>query len=109
MDVIRDLRQGLRALRRAPAFTAIACLTLALGIGAATAVFSVVNGVLLKPLPYPDPDALVAVWHRVPGLNIPDDVEMSAAQFFTYREESQAFQEIGLWAPGTANVTGVSD
>src|SRR6185503_9602428 len=72
-DVIRDLRHGLRALRRAPAFTAIACLTLALGIGASTAVFSVVNGVLLKPLPYPDPDALVAVWHRAPGLNIDFD------------------------------------
>lgn len=108
-DVLRDLRHAVRALCRAPAFTTLACLTLALGIGAATAVFSVVNGVLLKPLPYPESERLVAVWHRVPGLNIPDNVEMSAAQFFTYREETRTLQELGLWLPGSATVTGTPE
>ena len=76
-DSVRDLRYGARALRRAPGFTAVSSLTLALGIGATTAVFSVVNGVLLKPLPYPDPDALVSLWHPAPGANLAD-VQMSA-------------------------------
>ena len=107
-DILRDLRYGARALRRSPGFTTIACLTLALGIGAATAVFSVVNGVLLKPLPYPDPDALVAVWHRVPGTNIAGDVEISTGQFFTYRDETRTLQELGVWQPGTVTVTGSS-
>ncbi len=79
-DSWRDLRHGVRALLRAPGFTALASLTLALGIGATTAVFSVVNGVLVKPLPYPDADALVGVWHTAPGTNIPGDVPISATQ-----------------------------
>src|SRR5687768_7511588 len=87
-DWVRDLRYGARALRRAPAFTVMSSLTLAVGIGAATAVFSVVNGVLLKPLPYPDSEALVSLSHTAPGANLPD-VPMSATQFFTYRDENR--------------------
>lgn len=107
-DVLRDLRHGLRALRRTPSFTVIACFTLAIGIGAATAVFSIINGVLLKPLPYPDADALVGVWHRAPGI-FPGDVEISATQYFTYRDENRTFQEFGLWAAGSATATGRSE
>jgi len=105
-DIVRDVRLGLRALRRRPAFTTIGALTLGLGIGAATAVFSVVNGVLLKPLPYPKSDALVAIWHTAPGAHIAADVDTSAAQYFTYRDENHSFQEFGLWAPDTVTAAG---
>lgn len=111
-DSVRDLRYGLRALRRAPGFTAVASLTLALGIGAATAVFSVVHGVLIKPLAYPDSEALVGVWHTAPGVNLPDrggQVQFSATQFFTYRDETRTFDELGLWSRGTATVTGAAE
>ena len=64
LSFLADLRHAARLLRRAPAFTALAVLTLGLGIGAATAIFSVVNPILLRPLPYPDPDRIVAVWER---------------------------------------------
>jgi putative ABC transport system permease protein len=103
---LRDLRYGGRALRRAPGFTLVSCLTLALGIGAATAVFSVLNGVLIKPLPYPDPEALVSLWHDAPGTNIPEGLPMSSTQLVTYRAESRTFQDVGVWATGVASVTG---
>jgi putative ABC transport system permease protein len=108
-DSWRDLRHGLRALRRAPGFTIVASVTLALGIGAATAVFSVVNGVLIRPLPYPDADALIGVWHTAPGTNMPGDVPISATQYFTYQEENRTFQGFGLWARGSATVTGIGE
>lgn len=96
-SIIRDLRYGVRSLRRAPGFTVVASLTLALGIGAATAVFSVVNGVLIKPLPYPDSEALVSIWHMSKASNNPGEVPISATQFFTYRDENRMFAAFGLW------------
>jgi hypothetical protein len=98
--MIRDLRYALRTLLRNPMFTFVALLTLAIGIGANTAIFSVVNGVLIRPLPYPNADELVGVWHTAPGLDIAGDVNCSPTMFFTYREESQTFQEFGLWTTG---------
>src|SRR5687768_15790111 len=65
-DFARDVRYGCRALARAPGFTVVAVLTLALGIGATTAMFSVVNGILLQPLPYPDQDRLIELVHEAP-------------------------------------------
>lgn len=67
-----QLKQVLRRLSRAPMFSAITLVTLAVGIGAKTAIFSVIEGVLLKPLPYPHPEELIAVWLAAPGLNIKD-------------------------------------
>jgi putative ABC transport system permease protein len=84
----------LRRLMRAPGFTAVTLFALAIGIGANTAIFSVVNGILLKPLPYSEPERLVGVWHSAPGLNI-DKLEASPSTYFTYREESRTFQDIG--------------
>jgi len=105
-DLVRDLRHSLRSLRRAPGFTLLVSLTLALGIGATTAVFSVVHGVLIKPLSYPDSDALMAVWHTAPSLNLPQ-MQISPTQYCTYREENRVFDEFGVWTVGPATVSGL--
>jgi len=100
----------LRRFTRAPMFTGIALITLAIGIGANTAVFSVVNGVLIKPLPYPYADRLVSIRHSAPGAGFRDGtLEVAPAMYFTYREEGRAFQELGLWSSGGATVTGMSE
>jgi predicted permease len=101
----QDLRHAARMLWKQPGFTALATLTLALGIGANTAIFSVVYGVLLKPLPFNEPERLVSVWHRAPGLNI-RLLEQGAATYFTYRESNQVFEDIGLWDSQDVSITG---
>ena len=102
------LSRIVRRFLRAPSFTTIAVLTLALGIGANTAIFSVIRGVLLKPLPFAEPDSLVAVWHTAPGLNL-KNLELSAATYFTYREEGRFFEDIGLWTTPAVSVTGTGE
>ncbi len=96
----------IRRFTRAPAFTAIALITLAIGIGANTAVFSVVNGVLIKPLPYANADELVGIWHSAAGLPGLPKLNVSPTMFFTYRENGQTFREMGLWQRGGVTVTG---
>jgi putative ABC transport system permease protein len=103
------LRYWFRTLRREPMFTAAATLTLALGIGATTAIFSVVNGVLIKPLPYPAADELLSVSHSAPGMGFAKPVGMSPSMLFTYREEGHVFQSIGGWSPDAATVTGLTE
>ncbi|HET7217400.1 MAG TPA: ABC transporter permease [Vicinamibacterales bacterium] len=103
--MIKPLLRIVRRLLRAPTFTAVAVFTLALGIGANTAIFSVVRGVLLKPLPFQDPDALVGVWHTAPGLGFPL-MNQSPATYFTYRDEAKVFEDIGLWDNTAVSVTG---
>ena len=105
-----DLRFASRMLRRDVGFALAAVGTLALGIGATTTIFSVVNGVMIRPLPYPQPDALVAIWHTaqfqgVTSSNIP----LSSTMYLTYREHNQTFQEFGVWHTGAANVTGIGE
>src|SRR5215472_439337 len=93
-----------RRLAHAPGFTAVAVLTLAIGVGANTAIFSVLNGILLKPLPFDHPDELVGIWHTAAALNIPE-LNMAAANYFTYREQGRAFTDVGLYTGGTVNLT----
>ncbi|MPZ19958.1 MAG: hypothetical protein GEV06_18890 [Luteitalea sp.] len=87
-----------RRLFRTPLFTAVSILTLGVGIGANTAIFSVLYGVLLKPLPFAEPDRLVGMWHTAPGLDI-DLFTQSPSTYFTYRDENRVFEDVGLWAP----------
>ncbi|NIP92745.1 MAG: multidrug ABC transporter substrate-binding protein, partial [Akkermansiaceae bacterium] len=82
--------------------------TLALAIGANSAIFTVVNGVLLKPLPFERPEELVGVWHSAPGLGF-DQVNQSPAMYLTYREEGRVFQDIALWDNRTASITGLDE
>jgi predicted permease len=103
-----QLKQVLRRLRHAPMFTAITLITLAAGVGANTVVFSVLEGVLLKPLPYPKADELVGIWHTAPGINI-KDLNMSPSNYFIYREEGHTFQDIGLYQGDSVSVTGLAE
>ena len=105
-DSLQDLRHGVRALRRAPGFTIVAVLTLALGIGATTAIFTVVNGVVIEPLPFPDSDALVSLKHTSRDVNGGPPVGMSASLLITYTRENRSFQQLGVWSRGSRNVTG---
>lgn len=100
-----QLKQIVRRLWRAPVFTVITLITLAAGVGANIAVFSVVESVLLKPLPYPHPESLVGVWHTAPGLNI-DEINMAPANYFIYREQNRVFEDIGIYQGDSASVTG---
>ncbi len=104
----RNLRYALRGMRRQPTFTLAVVLTLALGLGASTAIFAVVNGVLLKPLPYPQAEQLVSLNHTAPGVNI-EDLRLSPTQLFTYRDEGRVFQQIGLYADGGTTITGIGE
>lgn len=103
--LVKDIRYALRSLRKNPGFTATAVLTLTLGIGANSAIFSVVNGVLLEPLPYPDPDELVAVYQVRRG----ERGAMAPANFFDMQERSIALEEMAAFEGGTYTLTGAGD
>jgi len=103
-----QLKQVLRRLGRTPMFTAITLITLAAGVGANTVVFGVLEGVLLRPLPYPNPDELVGVWHNAPGLQI-TDLNMSPSNYFIYREQGKTLQDIGMYQGDSVSVTGVAE
>ena len=107
---MKSLLQVLRRLRRTPGFAAIAVLTVALGIGANTAIFSVIESVLLKPLPLPGAQELVGVWHLAPGIpGMKENINCSPTMYFTYRQESRTFQNFGLWDNGGASITGLAE
>src|ERR1700756_913856 len=100
-----QLGQVLRRLGRSPIFTIITIITLAAGVGANIAVFSVVEGVLLKPLSYPHAETLVGVWHTAPVRNM-DEVNMAPANYFIYREQNRVFEDIGVYQGYSVAVTG---
>jgi putative ABC transport system permease protein len=100
-DLVQDVQFGARMLRKSPTFTAITVLTLALGIGANTALFSVVNGVLLRPLPFPDQSRLVMLWESDPGRGMEQEA-VSPPDFAEWQAQSRSFEELAFW-------TGPSD
>src|SRR5881296_3666962 len=101
--LLQDLRYGARMLRKRPGVTLVAIITLALGIGANTAIFSVVNGVLLRPLPYKDPDRLVALWENVPSHG---RWRAAPANFFDWKKQNTLFEDIAAYGGSAMTLTG---
>jgi len=99
-------KEILRRFAAEPAFTLIALATIATGIGANSAIFGVVNGILLKPLPYPHVDRLVSLVFRAPGLKIPE-LPQSPSTYFTFRDQKHSFEDLGLWSNDLKTITGV--
>jgi predicted permease len=100
-----QLKQVLRRLIRAPLFTAITLITLAVGVGANTVIFSVVEGILLKPLPYPHAEQLIGVWHTAPGIGL-TELNISPSIYFIDREQNTTLQDIGAYSGDSLDVTG---
>jgi predicted permease len=107
-DLMRDVRHAGRRLARTPMFTLATLVTLALGIGANTAIFSIIDAALLKPLPYPEPDRLVGLWQTAPGVDI-KDLNPSLADYVMYREESRTLQDAAIWNRASFTVTGLAE
>ena len=103
----QQLRHVLRSLTRTPMFTIVTLITIGLAIGANTAIFSVINGIILKPLPYPHPEELVSVMQTAPAIGIVD-CELAPSDYFTFREENQTFQQFGVWTANSSSVTGMA-
>jgi predicted permease len=103
-----QLRQVFRRLSRTPLFTAVTLITLGAGVGATTLIFSVVESVLLKPLPYPHAEQLIGVWHTAPGIGI-KELNMAPSIYFIDREQSATLQDIGAYDSDSLSVTGVGE
>jgi predicted permease len=110
-SILADLKLTFRRLRKSPGFTVTVLLTLAIGIGANTAVFSVINRVLLEPLPYPHSDQLIALWLNAPGAgglaSFSSGLQLSPSMYITFSDHNRVFQSMGIWSSGRANVTGL--
>src|SRR5262245_44742796 len=107
-DLWQDLRYGARMLVKTPSFTLIALLTLALSIGANTATFSVVNGVLLRPLPYKEPQRLVRVYSEFPTMNL-RKFRISSPEFLDIQREAKSWESIGAWSAGGVNISSTGE
>ena len=111
-SIIDDLKFAFRRLRKSPGFAATVLLTLAIGIGANTAGFSVLNSVLLRPLPYPEPQQLISLHLNAPGApgraEFRSELRLSASMYLTFAAHNRTFQSVGVWGPGTASITGIA-
>lgn len=108
-SLLQNVRYTLRRLARAPMFAAAAVSTLAIAIGANSAVFSVVNGVLIEPLPFEESDRLVGLWYTAPGLDFVELVPQSPAAHFTYLEENRSFESVGMWRDASVSIAGLEE
>ena len=111
-NVVRDARYALRRLWKSPGFAATVLLTLAIRIGANAAVFSVLNSVLLRPLPYPHSDRLIALWLDAPGAgglsNFQSGLQLSPSMYLTFSQRNKSFDAMGVWYSRNASVTGLA-
>src|SRR6185295_4020642 len=104
--ILQDMRYGIRMLVKTPALTAIVILALALGIGANTAIFSVINAVVLRPLPYDHAEQLLCLNERSPVL---DEMSISYPNFLDWRTQSHVFDKIGVYTRNSYNLTGYGE
>jgi predicted permease len=110
MDYFKtQLKQVLRRLVRTPMFTAVTLITLAAGVGANTVVFSVLEGILLKPMPYPSPEQLVVITHKAPGIGSAGDFPGAPSNYFIYREQNSTLQDIAMMTGDSASITGIGE
>ena len=103
--LLSDVRYAIRNLIKRPGFTAIGVITLAIGIGANTAIFSFINALLLKPLPFPDLDRVVAVWEKVPSRGVERN-EVTVADYLDWRAQNKTFEQLGIYRWWSTNLTG---
>lgn len=103
--LIKDIRYAIRSLSKRPALTIIAIVTLAIGIGANSAIFSFVNALLLKPLPFPDPERVVALWDKVPSRGVERN-EVTVANYLDWRAQNKTFEQLGIYRWWSTNLTG---
>src|SRR5262245_9455652 len=107
MDTLwKDIRQALRVLRKSPGFTLVAVLTLTLGVGANTAIFSIVNAVLIRPLPFPDADRVMGVWAHTDTAR---QLGVSYPEFADWREGNRTFEGLAVWRGQSVNLTGAGE
>ncbi len=104
-DLMLDVRYALRRLRKSPGFSLATVLTLALGIGANAAIFTLVYGIVINPLPYSEPDRIVNLWHAAPGLGA-DQFELSPGTFVHFQDGADSFVALALYDRNAANLTG---
>src|SRR3954454_10065268 len=104
--LIQDLRYGIRMLLKRPGFTLVAVITLALGIGANTAIFSMVDALLINPLPFPQVNRLVVLWEKVPSQGVERN-ETAIANYLDWQAQSQSFENISLYSWWNANLSGI--
>ncbi|HXQ70158.1 MAG TPA: hypothetical protein VN844_06705, partial [Pyrinomonadaceae bacterium] len=100
--MLKDIRYGIRSLLKRPGLTAVALITLALGIGVNTAIFSAVDSVLLRPLPFKEPGRVMAVWEHTPHLGIARN-EFAPANYFDLRSQNQVFEDVGAFGQLSTN------